>query len=51
MNFFGSRKKTPAATKKASNSPVEAIGKIKEHLRVMEKGTAHLEARIKKLEG
>ncbi len=48
MNFFGSRKKTPAATKKASNSPVEAIGKIKEHLRVMEKGTAHLEARIKK---
>ena len=48
MNFFGSRKKTPAASKPASNTPIEAIGKLKEQLRVMEKGGTHLEARIKK---
>jgi len=49
MNFFGNRrKKTRAAASKTSKSPLEAIGKIKEHLRVMEKGNAHLEARIKK---
>ena len=49
MNFFGSRKKTPAAAAKpASNSPIEAIGKLKEQIRVMEKGGTHLEQRIRK---
>ena len=49
MNFFGSRKKTPAASAaKPKANPAEAIGKIKEQIRVMEKAEAHLALRIKK---
>ncbi len=49
MNFFGSRKKTPAAAAaKPKASPAQAIGNIKEQIRVMEKAEAHLALRIKK---
>jgi charged multivesicular body protein 4 len=48
MNFFGSRKKTTSASKPATKTPIEAIGAIKEQIRLMEKGSEHLEKRIKK---